>query len=866
MNLKSLEKLEYNRILTNAGLTSPHQDTFTAYIDTSRTISSSIANYRTYYGKGEKLKIKVTFTSAISSIADPKLVIKFGNGAEHTITNCTVDNDYAVFSYTIGSEDNGGLEILNLEGTAIAENNTSIVIALPGDANVYQNKIIAKGKWNATVYNIKKTDTETGKDNKETYVETAGQNSTSSTKKIKVTTYQYYIDNKEKTEMTESDYSNKIFAPNSTMVDATYDQNGECFAYNEYTRQAVYDIELSEGQSNNTSEGKVDLTNWTIDDFKGYKEADNKTEWLDRNNKVEGINGRPLFYYDGTYYANLNIVDSSYGSEELDQNSSFDKGLIGMNVSSSATRYLAIYKYYKQPVYFVQNVRTTEKTENEPYSVITETLYDANDNITANRNVAVRKVTEEEVANSTIVYTTTYDSNSIKIESANGDLIYKLDKETYENEERIRTIAVTDVKLLSLETGEIITGSNDYLTLTNSAGTLEVRLKDDYKDSYIIYINGVCDIAGNSMDVSNVSTLNKGFYIQNTDGDYNKTDDKYYLNKDDKIEFLAVDVSIWDSNKDSYIKIGDSSSLSGDITTEDIGDKVKKVTYTVEEGDNGIIKALNNIKNDFNDKYIADTTDPDLSEAFKGIYLYSGNGYANGTKLDWVNNENEENGGHTAKTSHNNSMTANQTQYNYASLASSGPTTMLSGTVWGNANSVFQLLIDVTNLDDNYASCTVTGTNCTYKATGEDLGDFVTDMLDHDLKLNGSEGKCDATWTVTDKAGNTASGKLSDYITLLCDDTAPTVEITGNATNDNVVTFTINKSDPKIGDYNGSGVATTKIADDNIVVQNGTKLEHTGSVSSDIVKVLVMLQYMLKEVLLKIMLETHIHLLNHIKY
>lgn len=133
-----------NKLLTAVGISNPHQDTFTAYMDEScKKIDSSIANYRTYYGIDEKLHIKVTFTSDIQDTEDVYLYFQFGDGPERQQNGCTISKDYIDFQYTIQDGDKGGLKFKNLSGKVQNSEGYAIEIALPNDANIYENTIIA---------------------------------------------------------------------------------------------------------------------------------------------------------------------------------------------------------------------------------------------------------------------------------------------------------------------------------------------------------------------------------------------------------------------------------------------------------------------------------------------------------------------------------------------------------------------------------------------------------------------------------------------------------------------------------------------------------------------------------------------------
>lgn len=131
------------------GVTTPsiQQTGITVVAGRKRTISSDIANYRTYYGEGEEVEIQIKFTKPIKGFNNSKLVIKFGeDGNEKVISNATQSKDILTFKYAIAAEDNGGLILQNLTGTVSDEENNSCDLAIPvGLNNTYSNTIIAKG-------------------------------------------------------------------------------------------------------------------------------------------------------------------------------------------------------------------------------------------------------------------------------------------------------------------------------------------------------------------------------------------------------------------------------------------------------------------------------------------------------------------------------------------------------------------------------------------------------------------------------------------------------------------------------------------------------------------------------------------------
>ncbi len=126
-----------------------YQTALNAYMDTTRTMNTEIAQKRTHYGKGENLKIRFSFSKAISSVSGLRLGIKFGDQSEKVVTadQNNVDGSYLTFSYNIDAKDNGGLQITFINGSVTDENGKSIQLGILGQENTWTNTIIAKGSW-----------------------------------------------------------------------------------------------------------------------------------------------------------------------------------------------------------------------------------------------------------------------------------------------------------------------------------------------------------------------------------------------------------------------------------------------------------------------------------------------------------------------------------------------------------------------------------------------------------------------------------------------------------------------------------------------------------------------------------------------
>lgn len=124
-----------------------YQTALNAYVETDKKIDSSIANTRTIYGAGEKIKIRFSFSKEISSYENAKLIIKFGEGSEKVISKAKKDGSYLEFEYSITEEDNGGLTLVGVEGKIIGTDGVIPVLGLLERQSTWTNTIVAKGKW-----------------------------------------------------------------------------------------------------------------------------------------------------------------------------------------------------------------------------------------------------------------------------------------------------------------------------------------------------------------------------------------------------------------------------------------------------------------------------------------------------------------------------------------------------------------------------------------------------------------------------------------------------------------------------------------------------------------------------------------------
>lgn len=135
----------YNALGTEAGI---YQTAINSYMDTSKSLATEIANARIYYGQGETLKVRFSFSRDVANVSNLRLGLRFGNGTERVITNPEPKGSYVIFSYNIASDDFGGLTLTFVDGTVTDTSGNTIAIGILGMQNTWTNQIIAKGAWN----------------------------------------------------------------------------------------------------------------------------------------------------------------------------------------------------------------------------------------------------------------------------------------------------------------------------------------------------------------------------------------------------------------------------------------------------------------------------------------------------------------------------------------------------------------------------------------------------------------------------------------------------------------------------------------------------------------------------------------------
>lgn len=136
---------------SSAGVTI-QQGNIVVSVNKNFTVDEAILNeynkhYRTEYGIGETIVVKVYFDKEIKTVNNASLYLKFGNGAERKATTIGINGSELIFNYTIAKDDNGELKLTNLSGEVIDYDDNSIRIGLSQSGSIqYQDSsvIIAK--------------------------------------------------------------------------------------------------------------------------------------------------------------------------------------------------------------------------------------------------------------------------------------------------------------------------------------------------------------------------------------------------------------------------------------------------------------------------------------------------------------------------------------------------------------------------------------------------------------------------------------------------------------------------------------------------------------------------------------------------
>ncbi len=138
----------YNSLGSEAGI---YQTAINSYMETNKTLDTAVANTRIYYGKGETVKVRFSFSreinKKITNVSNLRLGLRFGDGNERVATNPVINGSYVIFSYDIQDDDFGGMTLTFIEGTVADTSGSTITLGLQGEENMWTNRIIAKGNW-----------------------------------------------------------------------------------------------------------------------------------------------------------------------------------------------------------------------------------------------------------------------------------------------------------------------------------------------------------------------------------------------------------------------------------------------------------------------------------------------------------------------------------------------------------------------------------------------------------------------------------------------------------------------------------------------------------------------------------------------
>ena len=101
------------------------------------------SGYEYLVTEGGEVSIVITFNQSIVLNQSPKLTIKFGTGSNIELTTSEASSNTLTYKYTIRKGDNGGLQIISLEGGNVT-NNKGIAASLTLKA-LSGYKVVAKG-------------------------------------------------------------------------------------------------------------------------------------------------------------------------------------------------------------------------------------------------------------------------------------------------------------------------------------------------------------------------------------------------------------------------------------------------------------------------------------------------------------------------------------------------------------------------------------------------------------------------------------------------------------------------------------------------------------------------------------------------
>lgn len=239
MAIKLKEMTQYN------GGVTVQQGNIIVSMNTDLKIDSNIANYRTYYGIGEQVRVQIQFDKVIKSVSNQVLYLKFGSGTEKQVTYNNISGSVITFVYNIQEGDNGELKLTNLSGTVTDTDDNSIAIGLSqsnaivyqGTSNIIADTLVPEFNMGATI-----------EDNTKIRITYALSGEIYIKKDNKIT---------KASDLTEEDWKKNVYGrvQEKTNTDKYYDAKGtfESFSTNEEEgiKQITFDYNIAKGDNGN---------------------------------------------------------------------------------------------------------------------------------------------------------------------------------------------------------------------------------------------------------------------------------------------------------------------------------------------------------------------------------------------------------------------------------------------------------------------------------------------------------------------------------------------------------------------------------------------------------------------------------------
>ena len=100
-------------------------------------IENTSSGWEYHVKTGDEVSVNIKFEEAIVLNESPRLTVKFGTGSNIELTTNTVSSDTLTYKYTVKNEDKGALQVLDLKGGNVTNNNGTPVdltlVAMTGD-------------------------------------------------------------------------------------------------------------------------------------------------------------------------------------------------------------------------------------------------------------------------------------------------------------------------------------------------------------------------------------------------------------------------------------------------------------------------------------------------------------------------------------------------------------------------------------------------------------------------------------------------------------------------------------------------------------------------------------------------------------